>query len=62
MIAFIGTALFANWIVDEPFKTGTDEDGSVNAMMIALLLLETKDRHYKSHNLSSVKIPLILSV
>jgi hypothetical protein len=33
---------------NDPFKTGTDEDFFVNSMMIALLLLETKDRHYKS--------------
>ena len=36
---------------NDPFKTGTDADSYVNAMMIALLLLETKDRHYKSDNL-----------
>ncbi len=36
---------------DDPFKTGTEEDTYVNAMMIALLLFETRDRHYKSHNL-----------
>jgi hypothetical protein len=32
------------------FKTGTEEDTFVNAMMIALLLMETGDRHYKSEN------------
>jgi hypothetical protein len=36
---------------DDPFKTGTVEDIRVNAMALALLLLETKDRHYKSQNL-----------
>jgi hypothetical protein len=35
---------------NDPLKTGTDEDTFVNAMMIALLLMETKDRHYKSQN------------
>ena len=32
---------------DDPFKTGTGEDSQVNAMMVALLLMETRDRHYK---------------
>ena len=36
---------------DDPFKTGTDEDTFVNSMMIAILLLETKDRHHKSTQL-----------
>ena len=35
---------------NDPFKTGTEEDTYVNSMMIALVLLETKDRHYKSEN------------
>ena len=35
---------------NDPFKTGTDEDYFVNSMMIALVILETKDRHYKSQN------------
>ena len=35
---------------DDPFKTGTEEDPYVNSMMIALLLFETRDRHYKSNN------------
>jgi hypothetical protein len=35
---------------DDPFKTGTEEDTYVNSMMIALLLFETRDRHYKPHN------------
>ena len=30
---------------NDPFKTGTEENTYVNSMMIALLLLETKDRH-----------------
>ena len=34
----------------DPFKTGTDEDYFVNSMMIALVILETKDRHFKSQN------------
>ena len=33
---------------DDPFKTGMEEDGKVNATIIALLLLETKDRHFRS--------------
>ena len=36
---------------NDPFKTGTEEDTFVNLMMIALLLLQTKDRQYKSGNL-----------
>jgi hypothetical protein len=35
---------------NDPFKTGTEEDAYVNSMMIALLLMETRDRHYKSEN------------
>jgi hypothetical protein len=35
---------------DDPFKTGGPEDGMVNAGIIALLLLETKDRHFKITN------------
>jgi len=30
---------------NDPLKTGTEEDTFVNAMMIALLLLETSERH-----------------
>jgi hypothetical protein len=33
---------------NDPFKTGTEEDTFVNSMMVALLLLETKNRHYES--------------
>jgi hypothetical protein len=36
---------------NDPFKTGTEEDTFVNAKMIALLLMETRDRHYKSSDL-----------
>jgi hypothetical protein len=36
---------------EDPFKTGTVEDSQVNAMVITVLLLETKDRHYKSSQL-----------
>jgi hypothetical protein len=32
---------------NDPLKTGTEEDYFVNSMMVALLLLETKDRHHK---------------
>jgi hypothetical protein len=35
---------------NDPFKTGTEEDYFVNSMMIALLLMETRNRHYKSEN------------
>lgn len=33
---------------NDPLKTGTEEDTFVNSMMIALLVLETKDRHYEA--------------
>ena len=36
---------------NDPFKTGMEEDFFVNSMTIALLLLETRDRRYKSQNL-----------
>jgi|SRR6266536_5621872 len=35
---------------NDPFKTGTFMDTRVNAMMIAILLMETRDRHYKPEN------------
>jgi len=35
---------------DDPFKTGGPEDDMVNAGIIALLLLETKDRKSKTKN------------
>ena len=35
---------------NDPFRTGTDEDTYVGAMMVTLLLLETRNRHYKSQN------------
>src|SRR5436190_4850004 len=31
---------------DDPFKTGLVEDNQVDAMIITLLLLETRERHY----------------
>ena len=31
---------------NDPFRAGTEEDTFVNAMMVALLLLETKYQHY----------------
>ncbi len=34
----------------DPFKTGTEEDMFVNAMMIALVVMGTRERHYKSEN------------
>ena len=36
---------------EDPSKTGTIEDSRVNAMVIAFVLLETRDRHYKPHNI-----------
>ena len=36
---------------NDPFKTGTEEDTYVNSMMITFLLMETRERHYKSQNL-----------
>ena len=36
---------------NDTFKTGTFLDTQVNAMMIALLLMETRDRHYKPESL-----------
>jgi len=33
---------------DDPFKTGTVEDARVNEMIVALLLLETRDRINRS--------------
>lgn len=35
---------------NDPFKTGTEEDYFVNSMMIALLLMETRDRIYKNNS------------
>jgi len=35
---------------NDPFKTGTEEDVFVNAMLVALVVMETKDRHFKPHN------------
>jgi hypothetical protein len=35
---------------NDPFTNGTEEDVFVNSMMIALLLLETRDRVHKSQN------------
>jgi transposase-like protein len=35
---------------NDPFKTTPDKDRRVNSMMIALLLMETRDRHFKSQN------------
>jgi len=32
------------------FKTGTEEDTFVHAMMIALVVMETRKRHYKTPN------------
>ena len=34
---------------NDPFRTETEEDVFVNSMMVALLLMETKDRHYKNN-------------
>jgi hypothetical protein len=35
---------------NDPFRTGTFMDTRVNAMMIALVLMETRDKHYKPDN------------
>lgn len=35
---------------EDPSKTGTIEDSRVNAMVIAFVLLETRDRHYEANN------------
>ena len=35
---------------NDPLKTGTEEDYFVNSMMIALLLMKTRDRHDKTPN------------
>ncbi len=35
---------------NDPFRTGTFFDTQVNAMMIGFLLMETRDRHFKSEN------------
>jgi hypothetical protein len=35
---------------NDPFKPGTEEDTYVNSMMIALVLMETRDRHNKTPN------------
>jgi len=35
---------------DDSFKTGTEEDMFVNSMMIALVVMETRNRHYRSEN------------
>jgi hypothetical protein len=36
---------------NDPFKTGTEEDTFVTAMMIALVVMETRERHFNSQNL-----------
>jgi len=36
---------------EDPFKTGTVEDSRVNAMVIAFVLLETRDRHYNPNDM-----------
>ena len=33
---------------NDPFKTGTDEGTLVNSMKVAVLLMETSNRHFKS--------------
>ena len=35
---------------EDPFKTGDEMDVQVDAAMIALLLIETRERHHKSQN------------
>ena len=36
---------------EDPFKTETLEDSRINAMVIAFVLLETRDRHYTLQNI-----------
>ena len=36
---------------NDPFKTGTVEDGWVSSMVLAFILMETRDKHYKPHNI-----------
>jgi hypothetical protein len=36
---------------NDPFRTGSFMDTGVNAMMIAMVLMQTRDRHYKPQNL-----------
>jgi hypothetical protein len=35
---------------DSPFRTGTEDDAYVDAMMIAFILLETMNRRHKTEN------------
>ena len=42
--------LFKNIQENDPFKTDTVEDVQVSSMLMALILMETRDRHYKPHN------------
>lgn len=42
------------------YKTGTDEDSQVNAAMIAIVLMEAREQHYKRSYLLYLLRPLIL--
>ena len=35
---------------EDPFKTGTVEDTWIGSMVLAFIIMETRDRHYKSRN------------
>ena len=35
---------------EDPFKTGDVEDSWISSLVIAFILMETRDRHYKPHN------------
>ncbi len=35
---------------DDPFKTGTEEDAQLSELLVAIVLMETRDRHYKPQN------------
>jgi hypothetical protein len=36
---------------EDPFKTGTAEDAWIGSLVIAFILMETRDRHFKPHNI-----------
>jgi hypothetical protein len=36
---------------EDPFKTGTAEDAWIGSLVIAFILIETRDRHYNPRNI-----------
>ena len=36
---------------EDPFKTGTAEDSWIGSLVVAFILMETRDRHYKPGNI-----------